>query len=281
MSDPRVMDLVYWITERYAIKLRKDNNDGPPWTGDPNMANVRYCNVHREDDKVTKWFRKNWNSWDDPAWKFVLGRMINYVPTLESMALHSEIIDDADGTDLAGIKEGLKALRSTGVKIFTSVYTISTCGKSMDKIDYVVDWVVAEVRKLEDRRPFDYISLEETHKNLTTVDGLGQFLSAQVIADMKNTTGHPLVSAPDWWSWCASGPGSIKGLAAFFPGRNITPKNFHENFKECRALVDPLVPDYIPSIHAQDFQNCLCEFSKYMRVKNENGHVRNKYRSVA
>ena len=281
-TEPRTFDLVYWISERYSIKLRKDKNDGPPWTGDPNMATVRYCNVHREDDAVTKWFRANWNNPDDGAWKFVLGRLINYVPTLASLLYYA----DFDNVDFQGLAEGLKAVRASGSKVFTSVYTISTCGEQMDKIDYVIR--LANMVAVHDQKgswpwlpqgvPLMYPpKLAHAHEALTTIPGLGDFLSGQVIADMKNTLGHPLNKATDFYSWCAPGPGSLNGLKCFFPNRMITKTNFHAVMAECRALVDPLVPLYIPRISAQDFQNCLCEFSKYYRVKYEHGHVRNKY----
>jgi hypothetical protein len=94
---------------------------------------------------------------------------------------------------------------------------------------------------------------------------------------MKNTKGHPLENAPDWWTFVAPGPGSIKGLEAYFDGARVTKSSFLPNFLECRQEVDPLIPDYIPRISAQDFQNCLCEFSKWYRVKYQNGHIRNHY----
>lgn len=269
MSETKEFDMAYWIIERYFIKLRREAGLPPPWTTDWHMGTVRYCNVHREDDAVTQWMRTNWTTAESPAWKFVLGRMLNYVPTLEKIQPLA---------DRNNIKEVMKQIRAKKEKIFTSVYTISTCGKSMDKIDYVIDWVVQAVAQAGDP---DYSTLADACENFTCIDGLGTFLAAQVIADMKNTKGHPLADAPDWWTWCAPGPGSIKGLAAFFGGsRGITPTNFHRNMEECRQLVDPLIPDYIPRISAQDFQNCLCEFSKYMRVKNDNGHVRNRYHAA-
>jgi hypothetical protein len=282
MSEPRTMDMVFWITERYAILQRRVAGQAPPWTADPVMASVRFCNVHREDDKVTKWMRENWSTKDSPAWWFVLGRMLNYIPTLEDIVEYGVCGDDGDrGVDdlpeLDGLRDGLKDVRESGKKVFTSAYTISTCGKSMDKIDYVVDWVCERVKTAEEQKVNwpRYRTLKDTWGDLTMIDGLGSFLAAQVVADMKNTGGHPLENASDWWDWCAPGPGSLKGLKAFF-GVSVTTTTFHGYFKECRRLVDPLIPHYIPRISAQDFQNCLCEFSKYARVR-EGGHARNRY----
>jgi hypothetical protein len=239
----------------------------PPYSADPIFQTVRFCNVHREDDKVTKWIREYWNKGSDPAWKFVLGRMINLPESLGAL------IADCAPNDIQSMKHRLKMRRDGGHKIFTSAYTISTCGKKMDKLDYVFN-VIEDVRKQEDWLVSDTLAM--THEQLICIDGLGSFLSAQVLADMKNTTGHPLESAPDWWSFVASGPGSIKGLEAYF-GERVTHTTFGKFFDACRREVYPLIPEYIPKISNQDFQNCLCEFSKYMRVKLTNGHVRNRY----
>jgi hypothetical protein len=268
MSEPKVMDLTWWITERYAIKERRESGMPPPWTADPVMAGTRFCNVHREDDKVTKWFRKYWNKGDDLTWKFVLGRMINYTDTLEEIVGVEELEE---------IKRVIKIRRNMNLKVFTSVYTISTCGKSMDKIDYVLDWVVRRMKWDEERFEIKlpHTSLQDTYEKLLCVDGLGSFLTAQALADMKNTQGHPLYDAPDKKTFVVHGPGSIRGLEAFW-GIKVTPSTFRQSMLECRKLVDPLIPQGIPEIDNQDFQNCLCEFSKYVKVKT-GGHARNQY----
>ena len=100
---------------------------------------------------------------------------------------------------------------------------------------------------------------------------------------MKNTAGHPLAKAPDFWTFSTPGPGSLRGLSWYFYGepRGITASMYYRAMEECRREVDPLVPSYIPRISDQDFQNCLCEVSKYMKVKsNPKAHVRNKFQGV-
>ena len=264
-------DLAYWITERYAIKLRREANQPKPWSPDPIFQSVRFCNVHREDDKVTRWIRKNWNRSYDPVWKFVLGRMLNLPESLDSLLPwgHPEVM-----------KGVLIQKRADGHKIFTSAYTISTCGKSMDKLDYVFDWVVERTKGINEIAFRKNRSLAQAHIELTQIDGLGSFLSAQVLADMKNTYEHPLSTATDFWTWSAPGPGSLRGLAWYFLNgpEGISASTYAPHLRTCRKEVDPLIPGYIPRISDQDFQNCLCEFSKYMKVKkNSNTHIRNKY----
>ena len=267
-------DLAYWINERYAMKLRKETPGFQllpfGYSANSAMGTVRYCNVHREDDKVTKWIRQHWNRADDPVWKFVLGRMVNLPETLEGM-LYTPRLQD--------MKDQMISLRSMGEKVWTAAYTISTCGRQMDKIDYVFDHVIAKVAYEEDSYWPVYTSCHDTWKDLQAIDGLGSFLAAQVVADMKNTPGHPLAAASDFWTFSAPGPGSLRGLSWFFYDGpdGVTAATYAHHLKRCREEVDPLVLSYVPRTSDQDFQNCLCEFSKYMKVKTLNGRIRNRY----
>jgi len=52
--------LIYWINERENIRLKKEAGESPPWSSNPVMQVTYFCNVNREDDKVTKWIRDNW-----------------------------------------------------------------------------------------------------------------------------------------------------------------------------------------------------------------------------
>lgn len=268
MATPnRTFDLAHWINERYAIKLRRDQGLPAPWTGDPIMASVRFCNVHREDDKVTQWLAVNWRPHFNEVWQILLARVINNVPTLEALLPHLG--------GLGAVHQALRARRAAGHTIFGNAYTVSTNGRSMDKVDYIIGHVVQPAK---DRWPAEWPSgstLEGACIQLCTLNGVSTFMAGQIIADLKNTQGHPLLAAPDWFTWAAPGPGSLRGLEAYF-GRPVRPSGFTAALAQCYAEVNPLIADYVPPIHMQDFQNCLCEFSKYVRVK-EGGHARNRY----
>lgn len=270
--------LAYWITEREAMRIRKelpalrDEKYEYGWSNDPFMGLVRYCNVRREDDKVTRWLAQHWRPDHHAVWKIVLARMVNYIPSLAAMIQYP--LDP----DTAAVI--LKNRRMVGEKIWTSAYTISTAGASMDKIDYVIAVVKSvrdvwgdcgDFRNSDNHQP----TLAEAHRALTSINGLGSFLAAQVVADLKNTTGHILQRAPDWYSWSAHGPGSLRGLSAYF-GRPVTPRGYNAALTRCWQEVKPLLPVQLHDLHMQDFQNCMCEFSKFVRVRN-GGHARNKY----
>lgn len=274
MSRPAI-DLAYWINEREAMRHRRMAGAPPPWTNDPAMGTVRYCNVHREHDKVTQYIRNSrvYSGAAVPVGRVVLARMLNRITTL-ALVESAAAVDDWQE-----VKFRLYAARARGEKIWGNAYTISTCGKAMDKVDYVIDHVVSEVHDAEKLENLigggKWGTLNAAFNWLTELDGLGSFLAAQVVADLKNTPGHPLATAPDWHYFCAPGPGSLKGLTAYY-GRPSTPGTFAKDIDQCYAEVMPLVANYVGEIHMQDFQNCLCEFSKFERVKH-GGKARNNY----
>lgn len=277
MSNPT--ELAYWINEREYMRIRKEEPEDheplkPPYSKDPAMANVRYCNVHREDDKVTRWIKKNWR--DDNVYSplltlgMVAARMVNWPDTLEVIQFPWDGL--TDNWRVHG-RNVIRRAQTNGLKAWTSAYTISTCGRRMKKEDYVFDHVLGEVAGLA----WNYSGgLADAFDDLTAVDGLGSFLAAQVIADLKNTPGHPLSTVSDFMSWSAPGPGSLRGLEAYF-GRKVTVTGYHKAIEQCYNETMPLVHPHVGKIHMQDFQNCLCEFSKFMRVKNGDGRIRNSY----
>jgi hypothetical protein len=122
--------------------------------------------------------------------------------------------------------------------------------------------------------------LERAYNALIQLEGLGSFLAAQVVADLKNTPEHPLEKAEDWWTWCAPGPGSLRGMSWFFynePGR-IKPDVFKNGIDKIRKYTDSqLAGGLVPQFCNQDLQNCLCEFDKYMRIRNGTGKSKRKY----
>ena len=163
-------------------------------------------------------------------------------------------------------------LRDDGLQLFNGAYLITTCGVKMDKVDYVY-------RVVEDAASLDFTGVSDCRgyaRRLQLVNGLGSFLAAQVVADLKNTPGHVLYTAPDWWTWCAPGPGSLRGIKWLEGYESTTKGQFSAT---ARHLYSTLTDD-IPKLHMQDFQNCLCEFDKYCRVKTGAGRSKRKYNGL-
>lgn len=252
----------YWIREREAIRLRKECGAPRPWTSDPIMGAHHFCNVRREHDRGTKELRAAWkadgiwNQWrhhkEWPA-QWTAARMLNYAPSFLTVC--------SLWTQPSTWASMLKHIQEHGEKVFHTAYVVSTCGKSMNKVDYVLQ-VVAAVRA----KGISTLSCRQAFEDLRSIDGLGSFMAGQVVADLKNIGYLANTMVDDWWTFSVPGPGSLKGLG-FLYGMKATERMYPELMEDLTAR---LPPDIVAMrIHQQDLQNCLCEFSKYMRYLQE------------
>ena len=106
--------------------------------------------------------------------------------------------------------------------------------------------------------------------------GIGSFLSAQIVADLKYD--QHLIHAKDWNTWCSPGPGSTMGLNFLHgrdPGTSTTEERFMKEVHEVQAILKKEVQFHLC---AQNTQNCLCEFSKYVRAKHFGRRLKSQYR---
>jgi hypothetical protein len=110
-------------------------------------------------------------------------------------------------------------------------------------------------------------------------DGLGSFMAAQIVADMKYV--EPLRRANDWMTFAASGPGSKRGLNRVLGRPLQTSWDEHGWRVKLRELHEDIKPKLegvgLGDLHAQDLQNCLCEFDKYLRAKLGEGHPKTRF----
>jgi hypothetical protein len=266
-------DLAYWIQERWNVYVKKTMDQPKPWSTDPVFQTTYFTNVHRENDKVTQWIRAfhyPHRRSSQLTYNTILARFLNWPDTLEELGF----IEQHDPEYLLKVLEG-RAKRKE--KVWSGAYVITTHGLPMSKARYLAENVMGGVAV---RTLPNWHSLSAAHSFLQQLEGLGSFLAAQVVADLKNTDDHPLQKAYDWWTWAAPGPGSARGMSWFFhddPKYIYTqPEIFAEGMKKIRQYVDATVKK-VPAFCNQDLQNCLCEFDKYMRVKNGTGRSKRKY----
>lgn len=272
----------YWVNERNKIWKRRNEGFAKPWTDDPILQQYKFCNVERENDKVTIWIKENWrepyrgheNMW----FAMIVARIFNWPPTLDLIKFPT--CDKTNYSNwIQSIREDLKYRRDVlNEKIFTGAYLVSTNGISKDKIDYILDDILTPIWE-KGSGPIDNDTLESYWKFLMQFDGLGSFMAGQVIADLKYI--DPILEeTKDWWSFAPLGPGSIRGLNRYF-GRPLTTFISQEQGgKEINVLQDSVREKLNMSLPAHDIQNCLCEYDKYLRVKKGEGKPRSKYNGV-
>lgn len=277
--------LAYWIAERERIRIAKESNQPKPWSLDWVFHQTYFCNVRREDDRVTRWIRQNWSpekiGWDDYEYAMVVARFLNWPETLEN-------IDPEEFSNFDWILKYMEDRANRGFKVWGNAYVVTTHGLPMGKAQYLCQRVLPAVYDLVGANQWRnaYLpsgaTLAQRYEDYTQLEGMGSFMSAQVLADLKNTPGHPLFEAEDWDTWSAPGPGSLRGLE-WFHGRKIRLSEYEDSIKE---VADFLLKEH-PSaamllytgayFNMQDLQNCLCEYDKYMRVSKGTGRSKRSY----
>ena len=278
----RVEDFAKFITARDTARQNKEAGEPQPWTNDPIISQYRFCNVRREDDAVTRWIAKNWRDPHGVAVDYwfatVVARLFNNPETLaaiEKSVFHGHSV--AWRSESARAK--LHRRRDAGERIFNPAYIVSTNGIKMDKIDYVIDIVLDPLWEARTTyRPQPNETLESYHRRLEQARGLGSFMAAQVIADLKYTPA--LKRAKDWRTFAASGPGSRRGLNRVFGmplDIKLSELQWRKDLTKLRDAVLPLLPKPLQDLHAQDIQNCLCEFDKYERARTGEGKPKQLY----
>lgn len=240
-----------WIRTREQARIGKESGAPWPWTDDPAINENHFCNVRREDDRVTKELRAVVLKHDLPEdilpSVYTLARLFNHAPSLDAL-----LSEGSWGTTASRFSD----LMMQGIKVFNTAYVVSTCGQRVPKPQYCVGVACAVAATYVPRT-----SLAAAYSALRAVPGLGSFMAGQVVADLKND--RYLSDAEDWWTWSCIGPGSKKGLDILFGG-GTTAKNYEERIEH---LFHSLSVDIrAMNLHMQDLQNCLCEFSKYMRI---------------
>jgi hypothetical protein len=272
----RVNDLVKFIRAREAVRIAKEAGKSRPWTKDPILDKYRFCNVRREDDAVTRLLRSNWypHFIDNPDLWFaaVVARLFNLPDSLEALVSWTLPFKPEK------MRSILHSRKRVGKNNFNAAYIVSTNGVAMEKVDYIINRVLGPLwaDRKHFRKPFP--SLEALYNTLIQYDGLGSFIAAQVIADLKYIP--PFDKTPDWMTFAASGPGSRRGLNRVARPTQPVNSNWIEGVwrEALKELLGKVNAKLAQPLHAQDLQNCLCEFDKYERARLGEGTPKQIYK---
>lgn len=276
---------VRFVEARHQVYVNRAAGKPKPWTKDTILQSYRFCNVYRELDTVTQWIRQEWSplvGGNPDAWFWmVVARLVNHPASLARMGFDWEGEWKAANDFI--FWDTLDTRGSNGEKAFGSAYIVSTNGHRMPKHTYLDALVLSPLWEGRNvYRPRKKDSLAIFHTRLMRANGLGSFMAAQVVADLKNTHGDLLETAPDWWTWAAPGPGSLRGLSRVLMG-NLTKKKVSAiTFRVEIACLQEVVNARFKALGwkplcAQDVQNCLCEYDKYERVRLGQGKPRQRY----
>ena len=273
----RVQELFKFIHERYNVFLRRSWGESKPWTQDPILQSYRFCNVYREHDTVTRWIAQHWrvpNSNDPNVWfAMAAARFVNWPETLADLG-YPVPWDDAMGQKFIHV---LSDRKEAGKKVWTGAYVIHA--RLGSKIGHVAYDILTPMWYERESVLESMTSCAALQQRLMKFEGVGSFMAGQIVCDTKYT--KLLDTALDWWDFAAPGPGSRRGLARVFEhpvNYRWKDEEWYVDLLKLKAAIGPLLYETgMPPIHAQDLQNCLCEFDKYERVRLGEGRPRNNY----
>lgn len=276
--------LWYWIREREEVRLRRLAGRPAPWTDDPVISGYRFCNVRREDDRVTRWIdlhvRRAYA--DHPLlWLMLcLCRQICWPDTLAELIEGSgwpsrDVDDDAWMSRAVRIMNDRRGRRQ---KLYTGAYMISAPPeRGACKQSYVVRDVVGGLwTRRRDFWDWHTASLESTWSLIrASSTGWGPFMAYQAVVDMRFT---PLLSgAGDVATWAAAGPGTLRGLNRVH-GRPVgAPLSQGRALEEMLALYTVAERETGVAMDFSDVPNALCETDKYLRTVLGEGRPRARY----
>jgi len=265
----RVDDFNRFMVERHNIFIKKEINNEPyPWSDDAILTDYSFCNVYRELDRVTIWIRENWREpyTDHPNLPFAMAvaRQINWPDTLEEIGFPEEWRPQH-------VKNIMEDRMANKQKVYTGAYMLTgTLGGT--KIEQTVDKILTP---LYANFPCDFSSIENSWKSFLPYAGFSDFMSYEVVTDLRHTKW--LKDAPDIMTWANPGPGAMRGLNRIF-GRPLDSKQKKPLFiQEMRDLLALLNNEPLP-LEMRDIEHCLCEFDKYERARLGQGRPRAKYK---
>lgn len=277
----------YWINERQRIFLRKEAGEDPPWTTDEILRRYKFTNVFREQDRVTRELRKRVTGEEGPAvllWRICLFRMFNWPPTYDEFLRHGLV----RSWRFSDAKQTLRRLHLSGEKIFTGAYIITNAGRPEPKYEVVAE-ALTEIWEYNRaglaKRIAREQSIEYATRKMMQFPLIGKFVAYEIATDLRHT---PLLSgAKDKMTWANAGPGARRGLNRIFRGQPKEHVSAEQHLGEmCKLLsIAPKNLDseiftlkQIGTFELRDIEHSLCEFDKYMRVKNGEGEPRALYR---
>ncbi len=257
--------------ERYKIYLLRLARQPAPWTDDPVLREWSFCNIFREDDKTTRWFRKHVR---DPLDRgkgevflaTVAFRWFNRIETAERIR---DLFADWDTNE---VRRRLAFVKP----VVTGAYIIKT-PNGKNKLEGVL-WCIEQVKAALPKVADDIQvveTLEEAHKILCELPYLGNFMAYEIVTDLRHTI--YLETAKDIMSWACPGPGCARGLGWV---TDDDPETYRYSSKadeeQMLGLMRELLlcstfefnwhPDW-PRWEMREVEHTLCEYDKYKRAQ--------------
>lgn len=262
MNPDRALDFIDFVTERHLIWERRQAGEPGPWTTNPILASKKFTNAFRVLDPGSQFVVTDLVEEGLPEYE-LLARCVLYRHTNLPSAWRAFAAETGDYPvlDTLGIlRDFWHDYKASGGRVFSGAYMIypqsSTPGT--DKIDSVIDLV----RRLwTETQTFSTLLLARDQASrfaaLRANRGIADFMAMQILTDY----GYSTAFRED--EFVVPGPGARKGAAAL----EMAPQDAIE--WGYQVLRGPGIEVQGHRLSRMDIQNCLCEFSKYVRYQSK------------
>lgn len=247
----------------------------PPWTDIEVFRRWRFCNVFRELDRTTAWFRENVRDHvaEDP-WRSIfacmLFRWFNRIETGEKIK--------------GALRRGrwkpdeLRTNLNNHAPLLTGAYIIKTppAMKKLEGIIWCMEQAVPQIDALVQLHHFNQWSLHDLWIHLREFPYLGPFMAYEIVSDLRWTcVGR---DAPDITTWANAGPGAARGLAWVWgtkPGTKLYTYTSDIDQQRMNTDMCDLLsmsrsaehwPKAWPRWEMREVEHWLCEYDKYRRA---------------
>lgn len=285
-------NFVYFINERESIRLRKRSPGrakGIPLTQDSVLAEWRFCNVNRCDDRETRWIFKNVvkpNAGSSMLWfNLIIARFVNWSPTLAELGF----FHTWEKSDQQRFCSVMARRADRGEKVYTGAYMIRAGtgdDAKMPKAEYLVNRVFngawSAYHEAVSRGTNPVYLCRDWDALLGRVFGMGDFMRNQIITDYKYTQLLPTAYTHDWTTFVLAGPGTQRGLNRLY-GRRVNQgwkvEESQRSLAEVRKVILSRFEHDGRIFHdLNNLSNCFCEWDKYRRVIEGQGTPRSRYK---
>jgi hypothetical protein len=267
-----------YARERYLVMLRRNGNQAAPWTNDKILQQYRFCNVFREDDKVTIWlrnsFRGPWRKQREVIPGVITFRFFNRIES-GKLLLTNGLLSNWSAVIARQVFYGVKP-------IVGAAYIIKTPnGKS--KLEGIIEILDNVWKSFHDGVLVDTVqaisTMEDMVEYLCTFPYIGKFTAYEIACDLQYTDFfHPT----DTMTWANPGPGAQRGLQRLCYGK-LGPKLYDSVML---AMMQSLLglskqasywPGNWPQWDMRTVEHTLCEFDKYERARLGEGTPKQKF----
>lgn len=274
----RIDTYLYWIQEREKIRHKKEELKlDPPWTDDPILQEFKFCQVFREDDRTTRWFRENirepLRNYEEVVMATVAFRFFNLIETGETLLKHRLHIQWNRKKAIEEIKKQPKWI--TGAYIVKSPNRMDKATGVAECVSHIWDDrenLATELEKIN--------TLQEAWKYLLRYPYIGPFVSYELVTDLRHT--YLLEDADDILTWGNAGPGAMRGLNRL-TGRDLgfcrRSHNWNEEMQQLYSICQDQLDfsKFDRPFEMREVEGGLCEFDKYSRIFNKEGRTRSIY----